>query len=884
MKMLISIILVLTFVLIAFTPAFLNVKVVAKADENGKNVARALGDEGIVLLKNENDALPLEKGASVALFGEGQHLRLYTADDFKTDEDTLKLLNSSTHATLGVQHGYVPWGAGSSRALGEGGVGAKIDPLDAFEEADANGEVKLYKEISEGYVKALENSRSEASYKEYIPVDADYKKASENADTAICFIRRWDGECVDMKPDGWNLLASEKAMLASVSKYFKKVIVVLNTPAPIDTSWAKDEMEGIKVDAVLFAGYGGMQGGLPICDVILGRVNPSGKLVTTYAKNLDDYPPTETFINDNTYQKYTEDIFLGYRYFETFDKEYKKVNYEFGFGLSYTDFEIAFSDFKADGTKVTFNATVKNTGVVSGKEVVQIYLSAPQGKLGKAAKVLCAFEKTTLLKKGQSQVLTFNIDLKDFASFDDLGKTGNKAAYVLEEGEYKLLGGNSVRNVAEIGSANVEFTVVEQLTSLAQTNLDKRLLADGTYEELPKAEKAEKKEFVELPDGDGKGGYLLFDVGLGRISLDDFVNGMTNAELATFFIAHNGSKFGGSPEVIAKYGLYALQPMDGPSGLGGIGTSFPCETIIACTFNTDLVEAFGLVIGKEAYDGNIDMWLAPGMNLQRTPIAGRNSEYYSEDPYISGIMGMTTAKAVQSMGVSVCIKHFVLNEKETNKLKCDSRVSERALREIYLKPFEITVKGASVNGVMSSYNYVNGTPASANWDILTGILRNEWGFKGYVSGDWNNNKDHVDEINAGNTVREPASYCDINVVLKAIEKNQISRETLINGAKDSLYVMLRSRKFYDMNRLSICGETHNFDEFGRCTKCNCPDFTKHTNLALIVEKLINGEQLPEEEVKTKGNVAIPAIIGGVAAGLAGATAAVIVKSKRKKNK
>ena len=185
---------------------------------------------------------------------------------------------------------------------------------------------------------------------------------------------------------------------------------------------------------------------------------------------------------------------------------------------------------------------------------------------------------------------------------------------------------------------------------------------------------------------------------------------------------------------------------------------------------------------------------------------------------------------------------------------------------------------------MSSYNYVNGTPASANWDILTGILRNEWGFKGYVSGDWNNNKDHVDEINAGNTVREPASFCDINVVLKAIEKNQISRETLINGAKDSLYVMLRSRKFYDMNRLSICGETHTFDEFGRCTKCNCPDFTKHTELSSIVEKLVNGEQLPEEEVKTKGNVAIPAIIGGVAAGLAGATAAVIVKSKRKKNK
>lgn len=882
--MFVSVFLSLILVVVAIVPMLFSVKVEAKADENGQKVSRALGDEGIVLLKNENNALPLKKGESVALFGEGQHLRLYTAEDFKTDEETLKLLNSQTHATLGVQHGYVPWGAGSSRALGEGGVAAKIDPLDAFEAAAANGEIKLYDEVSKKYIDALENSRSEASYKEFIPTDGDYQNASKNADTAICFIRRWDGECVDMKPEGWNLTASEISMLTNATKYFKKVIVVLNTPAPIDTSWAKDEIDGIKVDAVLFAGYGGMQGGLPICDVILGMVNPSGKLVTTYAKNLEDYVPTETFINDNKYQKYTEDIFLGYRYFETFDKEYKKVNYEFGFGLSYTDFEISFSDFKADGTKLTFNATVKNTGNVEGKEVVEIYLSAPQGKLGKAAKVLCGFQKTDLLKKGQQQVLSFTIDLREFSSFDDMGKTGNKAAYVLEAGEYKILGGNSVKNVSEVGKTTIDFTVVEQLTSKAPTNLDKRLLADGTYEELPKAEKTEKKDFVELPDGDGKGGYLLFDVGLGRISLDDFVNGMTNAELATFFIAHNGSKFGGSPEVIAKYGLYALQPMDGPSGLGSIGTSFPCETIIACTWNTDLVEAFGLVIGKEAYDGNIDIWLAPGMNLQRTPIAGRNSEYYSEDPYISGIMGMTTAKAVQSMGVSVCIKHFVLNEKEGNKLQCDSRVSERALREIYLKPFEITVKGANVNGVMSSYNYVNGVPASANYDILTGILREEWGFKGYVSGDWNNNKDHIDEINAGNTVREPASFCDINVVLKAIEKNQVSRETLLAGAKDSLYVMLRSRKFYDISRFSICGETHTYDEYGRCEKCNCPDFEKHTNLSLIVEKLINGEQVPGEEnnPENKKSGVTPVVIGCAAVGVVGAAATTIAIKKRKK--
>ncbi len=864
---------------------FTGVSVKAVADENGKAVARKLGDEGIVLLKNENNALPLEKGASVALLGEGQYLRLYSAEDFKTDEDTLKLLNSSTHATLGVQHGYVPWGAGSSRALGAEGVKGKTDPLDAFKEAHKNGEIKLYEDISKGFVDALENSHSEATYKEYVPTEAEYKTAGENADVAICFIRRWDGECVDLGKDKWTLSENEIAMLKNARKYFSKVIVVLNTPAPMDTSWAKGETDGISVDAVLFAGYGGMQGGLPICDVILGRCNPSGKLVTTYAKKLEDYTTTETFLKDKNYQKYTEDIFLGYRYFETFDPEYTKVNYEFGFGLSYTSFDISFSDFKYEGTEVKVNATVKNTGSVAGKEVVQLYLSAPQGKLGKAAKVLCAFEKTSLLKPGASETVAFEIDLKNFASFDDTGKTGNRAAYVLEAGEYKLLGGSSVKNIVEAGKAEIDsLIVVEQLTNKTQVTLDERLLADGSYEKLEKGDKVQPPKAEELPEGEGKAGHLLFDVALGKITLDEFVKNMTNDELATFFVANNGSLVGGSTAVAQKYGLNQLRPADGPSGIGGYGTSFPCETVIACTWNTELTEAFGLVVGKECYDNNIDIWLAPGMNLHRNPLLGRCSEYYSEDPYISGVMGMTTAKAVQSMGVSVCIKHFVCNEKEANKLACDSRVSERALREIYLKPFEITVKGASVNGVMSSYNLLNGIGASAHWGILTGILREEWGFKGYVSGDWNNNKDHVDEINAGNTVREPESFCKLDVVLDAIEDGKISRATLEAGAKDSLYVMLRSRKFYDLNKLSICGTTHDFDELGRCKKCNAPDMEKHKNLTSIVTELITDTAV-ENTVNTgnkKTSRITYAVLGVLGVAAVGAGVPIIIKKSKKK--
>ncbi len=1065
MKMFIALIITLAMMASIVIPAGIGITVkAAGADENGKRVAQAIGDEGLVLLKNENKALPLQKGTSVALFGEGQYLRLYTEADFKTDEDTLKLMNSSTHATLGVQHGYVPWGAGSSRALGVEGVNGKIDPLDAFKQAAQNGEITLYEEISNGYVDALKNSHSDATYKEFVPTDADYKKASENADVAIVFIRRWDGECVDANVNTyWNLSANELAMLKNAEKYFKKVVVVLNTPAPIDTSWAKDEIEGISVDAVIFAGYGGMQGGLPIADVILGRVNPSGKLATTYTKKLEDYPTTESFIKDVNKQQYTEDIFLGYRYFETFDPEYKKVNYEFGFGLSYTQFDISFSDFKQEGTTVTVNANVKNIGDINGKEVVQIYLSAPQGVLGKAKKVLCAFEKTDVLEPGAVQSLSISFDLKDFASYDDLGKTGHKAAYVLEAGDYVVLGGNSVKNVKEAGKANVaELTVVEQLTNQTKTTLEKRLLADGSYEYLKSTPKptataaatatptatptapANKVEeiFVEAEDFirssetsagaigiEGFSGYLynseteewedhsgdciahtyrggevyyeidvpatddytftalvaghgsvkkpakvtvlisqddvtytetgltvtggetwenstynsyeeltaegkvrlekgkvyvllkltnapnvdyftftgatvkgttkasvnekeaqnttqktykLYEVIKGTITLDEFVGMMTDEELAQFCVPHQGSKIGPDDATVEKYGLALAGPSDGPSGIGSKGTSFHCETTIACTFNKKLVEAFGIVMGKECYDNNVDIWLAPGMNLHRNPLLGRCSEYYSEDPFLSGVMATTTVKAAQSMGISTCIKHFVCNEKEKNKLACDSQVSERALREIYLKPFEMCVKEGGTNGVMSSYNLVNGVPASASKDLLTNILRNEWGFKGYVSGDWYNDKDHVEEINAGNTVREPASHADINVVLKAVKEGKISRETLENSAKAVLYTVIRSKSFYEFNRLFVCGDNHEIGADHRCVRCTAPDPARIANVTALVDELINNKIVLAG--KKKGSSVITWTILGILGVTALGVGIPVVINKTKKSK
>jgi hypothetical protein len=329
--------------------------------------------------------------------------------------------------------------------------------------------------------------------------------------------------------------------------------------------------------------------------------------------------------------------------------------------------------------------------------------------------------------------------------------------------------------------------------------------------------------------------YQLKDVVNGTVTLDQFVQQMNTDELATFFVSYAGAtNFGGSNAVNSKFGFSRAAVADGPSGIGSKGTSFPCETVIACTWNTDLVEAFGRVMGNELYDNNIDVWLAPGMNLHRNPLLGRCSEYYSEDPFISGVMAVTTVKAVQAYGVSVCLKHFVCNEKEENKLSCEVQVSERALREIYLLPFEMRVKEGKAQGIMSSYNHINGSAMSESYDILTNILRGEWGYKYYISGDWNNNNDSIAEINGGHGVREPENYCNVNVIIEAIDNGLITRETLEAGAKYTLNTLMMAKRNYSTYSDEVCAEGHNY--VGTiCSVCHAPDpelFDQHDDTIL----------------------------------------------------
>lgn len=792
---------------------------------DGQKVSRVIADEGIVLLKNENAALPIARGAKIALFGDAMQLGPFN--------------DSGPWNT----RGYIPYGYGSQTQVGDFQE-KPIDPLDALETAEQAGEISLYHPTSDAYSAAVLNET------QYAPTDAEVAAAAAEAGTAVVFLSRWAGEAFDLARSEWYLRENEKTLLRQLTAAFRKVVVVLNTPCVVDTSWAMDEIDGIHVDAVLYVNYTGMQGGVGITDVLLGRVNPSGKTNDTWAKDLTDYPSTAGW--GEQHQAYIEDIFVGYRWFETFDPAYERVNYEFGFGLSYTEFLIETGAFTVNGDAVEAEAVVTNIGLVPGKEVVQLYVSAPQGALGKAAKVLCDFGKTKTLAPGESQTLTLKTKLTDLASFDDLGKTGNKSCWVLEAGDYRFLVGNSVRSVTEAGTATVDtLRVTERLSSLCPTNLEKRLLADGTYETLPVREKAQNYVHTETPKANVEKspvlvGRRLSEVVFGTITMDQYLAQWSDKELATFFVSYEQNQVGCSDELCVKYGLNRFSQGDGGAGLCFMGTVYPGNAILANTWNVALVEAFGMLLGAELYKNNVGMWLGPPVNMRRNPLAGRNLEYYSEDPFMAGVLATIIIKAVQRNGVAVCIKHLVCNEKEADKLWSDSQVSERALREIYLKPFQMGIVEGHAEGIMTSYNVMNGLPTSENADMLRGIVRGEWGYQGFITTDWGNGKNHVREINASNNVHTPFDHCDINVIYDAIDRGEISRATLEEGAKQVLWTLMRTPRYY---RANTCAVPHHFDEYGRCTVCHCPDPTIRLQLPQTLASLV-----PEAGINAKAPV------------------------------
>ena len=642
------------------------------------------------------------------------------------------------------------------------------------------------------------------------------------------------------KDGDFCLSVKEKEMVDTVKAGFKNVIVILNVGGMVDTSWfAYDD----QIQSALLALQGGMEGGLAAAELLVGDGNPSGKTVDTFAKSLDDYPSTYNFHESRNYVDYTDDIYVGYRYFETIPGAAEKVVYPFGYGLSYTTFDVETvsagivnsnctsctttarltdADIDIEAGKLYARVRVTNTGKFSGKEVVQVYIAKPQGKLGKPAKELVAFEKTRELQPGESQLITLTWEINDMASYDDLGKV-KKSAYVLEAGSYDIYVGTSVRDVTKADYSYIlnHDVITEQLSAkLIPTSLPKRMLSDGSYEALPQSEPVDTDysaignidpaltegvgpgqraiPYYRFADGMAKNSsHDIMDVVEGRITLDEFVS-----ELSIDDLIH---LLGGQPNTgvantfgignMPEYGIPSVMTADGPAGVriapevGICTTAFPCSTLLACTWNPDVLEAVGRAGGEELKENNLALWLTPAICIHRSPLCGRNFEYYSEDPFVTGKLAGAMVRGIQSNNVGATLKHFALNNKETNRKNSDSRVSERAAREIYLKAFEMIVKNDNPWAIMSSYNMINGYRASESEDLLTGILRDEWGYEGMVTTDWWTCGEHYKETKAGNDLKMGNGYPDR--VKKAYDKGAISRSEMETSVKRILRLILK---------------------------------------------------------------------------------------------
>lgn len=728
-------------------------------------LSKEAATEGMVLLKNENNALPLKKGEKIALFGKATieyikggggsgdvncpYIR-NIADGFKSKEAEGKV--SVYMPLVDFYKEYVK--KESVNVLTQEQINARWDIVNNMEFCTERDDM-TYDTFAAMHVKEAE-----------VPYSL-IEDAGKNADTAIITLSRFSAEGVDRRPQGGDYYLSdlEKELIDNVTKNFNKVIIIINSGAQIDCEYFA---ENDKVQGILFGWQGGMEGGSAIADLLCGDVNPSGKLVDTIAKSYDCYPCKDDFWECFDHVDYSDDIFVGYRYFETIPGANENVRYPFGYGLSYTSFEISGKVCCESDGKIIGIATVKNTGNVAGKEVVQLYYSAPQGKLGKPSKELAAFKKTKLLIPGEAETVVMSFDINDMASFDDLGKI-QKSARVLEKGVYSFYIGTSVRDNEKLDFEYTvnEDTVTEQLSDWCKPfKLKKRLLADGSYEELPLGEEEYLYGINEPTNAKAPEKEVVFDKVGEEISLDEFVAQFTLEELMEFVGGHgptgvcNTGCFGG----LERLRVPAVPTADGPAGLrldvetGIPTTAWPCATLLACMWNPELAYEVGKGGGAEIRENNLGVWLSPALNIHRDPLCGRNFEYYSEDPLIAGKTASAVTRGVQSQKVAVSIKHFACNNKEANRFASDSRVSERALREIYLRGFEIAVKEANPWTVMSSYNLINGQHTSESYELLTGILRDEWGYKGMVVTDWGVKNDPVKEVKAGNDMKMHCGY------------------------------------------------------------------------------------------------------------------------------
>lgn len=752
--------------------------------ENPK-VALEIAREGIVLLKNDG-VLPLA-AQNIALFGAGS-------------KDT-------SLCGTGSGYSFSPY----TVSIYEGLVKASYK---ITSDLWLNNYDKKKKEIEKNDKSLTFLDKRFSGRTAYFDVDVLKKEEIDTAfgsDVAFYLIKRNTGEGFDRKAEKGDYYLSDNEVenIRLLTENFSKVIVILNT-CVIDCTWLK---ENEKVSAILQVGQAGLEAGNAIADIISGKISPSGRLTDTYAKSYEDYPTHETFSandGDTLQEDYTEDIYVGYRHFDT-----KKLDvvYPFGYGLSYADFVFENYEVKADWNEVKVSLDVRNTGSCPSKEVVQLYVSAPEGRLKKPYQELKAYAKTDLISEGATRRVTLSFKTADLASYDE-----ETSAWTMEKGKYLIRVGKDSRDTQIAAAIQLDETV-KTLQLSKQLTIDREL----NFAEYP-SYSTEDYEGVILPlyakdcttvDGASRiekvltcctadeyeqkessyhfpweykeevkkvrsiANATLLDVVDGKITMEEFVATLDNEVLArictgsgqetryevtprlpkkAFKSNFNASTSGKTTDQYsASLGIPASSLADGPAGLHMMGsptTGFPVGMVLAQTFNEELASAFGDAYGKEMEYYDVALCLGPGMNIHRDPLCGRNFEYYSEDPLLTGKIAASFTNGLQKNhpGFGVAVKHFCCNNQELDRNMSNSSVSERALREIYLKGFEIAVREAHPATVMSSYNLVNGIHTSSRYDLLTDVLRGEWGFDGFVMTDWDGKSDRVMDLQAGNDI------------------------------------------------------------------------------------------------------------------------------------
>lgn len=755
--------------------------------EKFSEVARRAVAEGAVLLKNDNGALPLKPGTKIALFGRSQF------NYYKSGTGSGGMVN--TKYVIGVREAIE---ADDRFTLDEGLKDAydtwiKDNPFDAG--AGWAAEPWFQKEMS--------------------ITDEIASQAAGTADVAVVLIGRTAGEDQDNSnaKGSYLLTDDEHTMIKNVTAHFEHTIVLLNVGNIIDMKWVQQ----YNPSAVMYIWQGGQEGGLGALDVLSGDVNPSGCLTDTIACDITDYPSNDNFAGDKcNIQK--EDIYVGYRYFETFAKD--KVLYPFGYGLSYTDFEIKTVGFSHTDDTV-LRVTVTNQGLRAGQQVVQVYVSKPQGVLGNPARELVGFAKTKELMPRETETLDIVITNYQLSSYDDYGHTGHKSAYVMLDGTYSFYVGRNVREAEFAASFDTDSVVVVEQLSEAMApvvNFDRmkpELKGDTyqlTYERVPIAtvDPADTRAAnlpKDIPCKDRS--YVLEDVLNDKCTMESFVAQFTDEELCCIVRGEGmsspkvtpgcGGAFGGVTDSLLNRGIPVACCSDGPSGIrmdsGKQAFAMPNGTCLASAWNLELSRKLYNYEGLELRKNKIDVLLGPGMNLHRHPLNGRNFEYFSEDPFVTGMNAAAQLKGMHDYGVTGTIKHFAMNTQEAGRHTVEHVASERAVREIYLKGFEIAVKEGGAHAVMTTYGSVNGYYTSSNYDLVTKILRDEWGFKGIVMTDWwakGGKSYHGDNSDMASIVRAQNDlYMVTNSALdntnkdnlkEALEKGEITRGELLRCA------------------------------------------------------------------------------------------------------